>query len=346
MPQLCPSLSTSRTVPAGSYVAPEPVVDTTRPFQFQWSSVAWRPSSNMSRLLPQCTRHQRLWWSTSRPLQPCTRQTHCGEVHRARSSRIRGTCAHHARSGRVRGRQRLWRRTSRPLQPYTRHQHPWSTSRPLTARVRGSSACGGVHAHAPAVYAAQAPHCASTGILLDTFKKVPPCTWRSRPYCLYLVRESSAACTRVDACLCDEFFRSLLFGGGVATTSGQQHHLHMPVHSLTPFFHVAQCSDVPCTQPFGSHLSFHIFRCYSAAAAQLPSTFSVARKEYRRRARTSHHCLNEQQQQEDTHTHTRRTHTHTHKKTHTHTQEVCAHSVHFLLKCLFTPTHKKTVTMG
>ena len=69
-------------VPAGSYLAPEPVVDTTRP-------------SNMSRLLPQCTRRQRLWWRTSRSLQPCRRH------------------------------KRLWWSTSRPLQPCTRHQRLW-----------------------------------------------------------------------------------------------------------------------------------------------------------------------------------------------------------------------------
>ena len=171
-------------------------------------------------------------------------------------------------------------------------------------------------APAPSVYAAQAPHCASTRILLEAFKKSPTmCVAIQTLLSLYGPRERSAACTRVYAVSAMSFSGPSFFGGGVATTSGQQHHLPCRCTASNTILSCRQCSDVPCTQPFGSYLSFCIFRCYSAAAAQLPSMFSVARKEYRRRADIPF-CLNEQQQGNNT---TATTTTTTHNNTQQHT---------------------------
>ena len=234
--------------PAGSYVAPALVVDTTR--QLQWCLLLHQRLSSIRRASssgvfcctsacrrydapapvvscvapapvwrlrhwrhPQCTPHMDPLSSTSLQYylicRDSSRSVHrarssrvrgtsaCGGVHRARSSRVRGTSAfggvHRARSSCARGtsafggvhRARSSRErgtsVSRPLQPCTRRKRLWwSTLRPALA-----------------VYAAQAPHCASTGILLEAFKKVPPCTWRSRPYCLYMVRESVQQSVRV-----------------------------------------------------------------------------------------------------------------------------------------------------
>ena len=129
----------------------------------------------------------------------------------------------------------------------------------------------------PAVYAAQAPHCASTGILLKAFKKSPAMYVAIQTLLsLYGLRERSAVCTRVDAVSVKSFSGPSFLGGGVATTSGQQHHpSSMPVDSLIPFFHVAS------VQTFRAHSRLvRIFRFISSVVtAHIPS------------------CPNEQQQQ-------------------------------------------------
>ena len=81
MPQLCSIVEHISPVPAGSYVAPEPVVDTTRPFQwclllgarrricrdcFRSVRGASAFGGSTSRPLQSCTWHKRLWWSASR----------------------------------------------------------------------------------------------------------------------------------------------------------------------------------------------------------------------------------------------------------------------------------------
>ena len=170
--------------PAGSYVAPALVVDTTR--QLQWclllhqrlSSIRRASSSGVLCCTSACV-------ATATLAAPAMYAAHGPVVEYIPPvlldmSRLLPQC------------------TSRPLQSCTRHKRQWwSTSRPLQPCTRRKRLWWSTSRPALAVYAAQAPHCASTGILLEAFKKVPPCTWRSRPYCLYMVRESVQQSVRV-----------------------------------------------------------------------------------------------------------------------------------------------------
>ena len=210
---------------AGSYVAPAPVVDTTR--QLQWCLLLHRRlSSNMSRLLPQCTRRQRLWWSASRSLQPCTRHqrlwwkyiapapaVNAAQAHRARSSRVRGTSAsdgvHRARSCRVRGTSACG-----------------GVRRARSSRVRGTSASGGVHrARSGRVRGTSATLSQHRDLARGVQKSPTMYVAIQTLLSLYGLRERSAVCTRVDAVSVMSFSGPSFFGGGVATTSGQQKHL-------------------------------------------------------------------------------------------------------------------------
>ena len=129
-------------------------------------SAAQAPVVEASRPLQPCTRHQRqieeqivvaVSWCVQRQFQQfqvheavhrdcrssrvsaahsrgagCRHERSCGEVHRARSSRIRGTCAcgeiHHARSSRLRGTCVCG-----------------EVHRARSSRLRGTCACGEVH---------------------------------------------------------------------------------------------------------------------------------------------------------------------------------------------------------
>ena len=136
----------------------------------------------------------------------------CGGVHRARSSCVRGITAcggvHRARSSCVRG-------ISASGEYIAPAPAVYAAQAPVVEYT----------APAPAVYAAQAPHCASTGILLEVFNSPTVYVAIQTLLSLYGSRERSAVCTRVDAVSVMSLSGPSFFGGGVATTSGQQHHL-------------------------------------------------------------------------------------------------------------------------
>ena len=84
---------------------------------------------------------------------------------------------------------------------------------------------------------------------------------------LYGSRERSAVCTRVDAVSVMSFSGPSFLEVVLRPQVGNNIIFHAGAQSNT-ILPCRQCSDVPCTQPFGSYLLFYIFRCYSAAAAQ------------------------------------------------------------------------------
>ena len=158
------------------------------------------------------------------------------------------------------------------------------------AQEKSRFTCLFVHAYiapAPAVYAAQAPHCASTGILLEAFNSPTVYVAIQTLLSLYGSRERSAVCTRVDAVsvmsLSGPSFLEVVLrpqvGNNIIFHAGAQ---------FDTILSCRQCSDVPCTQPFGSYPSFLYLPLLQRSSSAVPSMFSVARKEYHRRARTSH----------------------------------------------------------